>query len=361
MKSSNRCRWGLAFFLALAPSGVILAGAQQARAGEEDPESLIRQGVALRKRGDDAKALGYFQRAYDIARTPRTAAQLGLVLLALGKYLEAEVRLGQALDVTDPWVEAHTAALESARATARGQLGKIELVGAPSDATVEATGRPALKLPSDNAIWVSPGMARLRIEAPGFEAMTREVSVAQGAKTRVRITMAKLAPEHPPADKPPTETRRKTEPALASSSRAGASTPGLGVSGGPAAGGGSSADDRETHRHLRIAAIVGAGAGVAMGVTGFLLRNVATQKLNAINSDATATPPRPYNPSNGNYQTFDGLGLGLMVAGGATVGASVITYILNRDSGDAAATHERTTVSFAGGDGRFGVLLSGRY
>src|SRR5688500_10991836 len=53
-------------------------------------EELIRQGVALRRSGQDQAALPLFQKAHEIGHTPRTAAQLGLVEMALGYVLEAE-------------------------------------------------------------------------------------------------------------------------------------------------------------------------------------------------------------------------------------------------------------------------------
>ena len=49
-----------------------------ARAGDAaEAEALIRQGLELRQQGRDAPALPLFQKAYDLAATPRTAGQLG--------------------------------------------------------------------------------------------------------------------------------------------------------------------------------------------------------------------------------------------------------------------------------------------
>jgi hypothetical protein len=63
----------------------------RAALAQEEPEALIRQGVELRRKGQNALAQGYFKRAYAIAHTPRSAAQLGLVEHALG-YFAALVR-----------------------------------------------------------------------------------------------------------------------------------------------------------------------------------------------------------------------------------------------------------------------------
>jgi hypothetical protein len=56
----------------------------RAAGAAEDPEALIRQGIELRRAGQDARAEGYFRRTYQLAATSRTAAQLGLCELAVG-------------------------------------------------------------------------------------------------------------------------------------------------------------------------------------------------------------------------------------------------------------------------------------
>src|SRR5262252_5115498 len=76
----------------------------------EEPEALIRQGIALRRAGEDARAYGYFKRAYEISKTPRTTAQLGLASQAVGKFSEAELLLSAALETDDPWVQQNRAA-----------------------------------------------------------------------------------------------------------------------------------------------------------------------------------------------------------------------------------------------------------
>jgi tetratricopeptide (TPR) repeat protein len=130
---------------ALCLSWLLAAGV--ARGGEaEDPEKLIQQAVELRRKGDNARAYGYLKRAFDLARTPRSAAQLGLVEHALGRYAEAEVHLGEALATSDPWVAENRSRLESSRAFVRSNLGRVEVVGAPDDATVSVGSDPSVKI-----------------------------------------------------------------------------------------------------------------------------------------------------------------------------------------------------------------------
>src|SRR3954471_9414020 len=81
-------------------------------AEDEGPEALIRQGVSLRRNGQESKAYGYFRRAYETAPTPRSTAQFGLSSVAVGKYAEAEWLLSAAMASGDPWTVEHGAELE---------------------------------------------------------------------------------------------------------------------------------------------------------------------------------------------------------------------------------------------------------
>ncbi|HEX3695674.1 MAG TPA: hypothetical protein VH374_09815 [Polyangia bacterium] len=54
--------------------GLVVAGLSLASTAaatqSEDPETLIHQGIELRKKNDDLRAEGYFRRAFELARTP---------------------------------------------------------------------------------------------------------------------------------------------------------------------------------------------------------------------------------------------------------------------------------------------------
>jgi hypothetical protein len=169
--------------------------ARPARA-QEEPEALIRQGVEMRRRGDDLKAHGYFQRAYDLARTPRVAAQLGFADLAIADNLAAEQHLSEALRSIDPWVAQNRTLIETSRDKARKSLGVVTLRGAPDKTTVEVANHPAIPLPADATVWVPAGGAELRFAAPNREPWTRQVTVATGATATLEV---EAPPARPPA------------------------------------------------------------------------------------------------------------------------------------------------------------------
>src|SRR4051812_40926139 len=80
-----------------------------------EAEDLIRTAVKLRNEGKDQKAFPLLQRAYDLARTPRTEAQLGLVEMALGYWVESEGHLAHAVAATENhWIASNRPVLTNA-------------------------------------------------------------------------------------------------------------------------------------------------------------------------------------------------------------------------------------------------------
>src|SRR5215470_17665006 len=80
----------------LAALAALSAGARAATDADQ-AEALIREGVQLRAHDKTAAALPVFEKAYQVSRTPRTAAQLGLCELELGSFVAAERHLNEAL------------------------------------------------------------------------------------------------------------------------------------------------------------------------------------------------------------------------------------------------------------------------
>lgn len=291
----------------------------------EDPEALIRDGIELRRRGEDAKAHGYFQRAYDVGHTPRAAAQLGLVNQALGFNLEAERYLTEALETQDPWVLSHRNILEKSRQTVRAHLGRIELRGLPTGATAAWAGQAAQPVPTNNVLWVTPGKLTLTFAAPDHSPATKETSVGAGESVTVDVDMPAVpqpaAATPPPAPEPATAAAPAATPAPSTDAAAGDGKP------------------------LRIAGIITAGAGLAAEVTGIFVYRSGVNKKNAIEQNASSSNPAPYDESNGNYKSLSNAGIGLMVGGGVALATGVVLYLVGR-SADTESTEGGTQVSF---------------
>jgi hypothetical protein len=197
---------------------LLAASPRVARAQDgEDAESLIRQGIQLRKKGDNLRAHGYFKRAYEIAHTPRSAAQLGLVEQSLDRLVEAEEHLSEALANADAWVDEKRPILSDSLSVIHGYLGKIQINvpgGVPPSATVQVNKRRASKLPSDGVIWVDPGTVVLLVEAPGYGPITKELKIDAGKSTTFDAPLAATSPIVLRSQRPESSAAINPEPAV---------------------------------------------------------------------------------------------------------------------------------------------------
>src|SRR5437867_6457532 len=99
-----------------------LPTAARAATDAEQAEALIREGVQLRAHDKAGEALLVFEKAYQVSRTPRTAAQLGLCELELGHFVAADRHLGEALAGAEhPWVRKNKATLKKSLDSARAR------------------------------------------------------------------------------------------------------------------------------------------------------------------------------------------------------------------------------------------------
>jgi hypothetical protein len=104
----------------------ISSESRPARADAAEVEALIARGNELRRAGTPGPALPYFQKAYELARTPRTIGQLGLGELAAGYPVEAAEHLAAALQSPDdPSIVKYRKVLMDALTAARAQIGRF--------------------------------------------------------------------------------------------------------------------------------------------------------------------------------------------------------------------------------------------
>ncbi|HEX3696403.1 MAG TPA: PEGA domain-containing protein [Polyangia bacterium] len=163
-----------------------------ARAADSvEAEALIREGISLRRSGNDARALPLFQKANEIARTPRTAAQLGLVEFALGYAIDAEHHLEQGLAApTDPWIGKNRKVLDEALAGVKMMIGELTITGSPEGAEVTVNTRPVGRLPLPAAVRLGQGQAIVELKATGFLPRTTTVEILGGKPVIVDMPLA---------------------------------------------------------------------------------------------------------------------------------------------------------------------------
>jgi hypothetical protein len=155
-------------------------------------EDLIRRGTELRRKGEDATALPLYQKAYELAGgTPRTAAQLGLVEMALDYRIEAEGHLTEALSARNEiWINRNRAVLEEALRGVKAGIGALMVTGSPTGAEVIVAGRPLGKLPLAAPVRVLAGRTKVEVRAQGYTAASVTVVVPGQGQEYVVLNLA---------------------------------------------------------------------------------------------------------------------------------------------------------------------------
>ena len=138
------------------PLAVAAAGAQ------EKADELAREGIDMRRRGDDSGALPIFEQAHRIAPTPRSAVQLGTVEQAVGRWTDAEEHIAQGLrSPEDPWIRKNRPAIDEAMRTVKTHIASVEVTGDPVGAEVLVNGRKVGALPLGAAVRVNAGSVEM--------------------------------------------------------------------------------------------------------------------------------------------------------------------------------------------------------
>jgi hypothetical protein len=302
--------------LAVAPA--------QAATDAEQAEALIREGVKLRANDNTAKALPLFEQAYQLSRTPRAAAQLGLCELELADYLAAERHLGEALAAPDAWVTKNKATLKKPLETARASIGELVLTLSPATADVMVNHKLVDRALLGAPIRLGKGSVDVEVRAPGYEPAHDTVTIVGGKQELRRYTLVAMpvasvvAPEPAPAPNPgPAVT-------LAAPSQAG------------------------EHRNTRLAAWITGGAAVGALVLGTVEAFSAASKRDAFNNHTSVVGGVSYHDCgtanlspvcktlNDDYDQSLALSIVGFVVTGALAATSSVLFVLSSGHGGPA-------------------------
>jgi hypothetical protein len=162
-----------------------------AAAGAEDADALIKQGVELRRAGNDQAALEQFRRAYDLQPTPRALAQMGLAEQALGRWVDGEAHLARALEAAqDPWIGKYRETLERSRGEIGRHLGSLAVTGGPAGAELRVDGQPVGTLPLRRTLRLPLGTFSLEASIGGEVVVARAVSIVAGITAHEDLSVA---------------------------------------------------------------------------------------------------------------------------------------------------------------------------
>lgn len=292
---------------------VALVSAAPVHAGAEDEaERLIQKGVALRREGKDFDAAGLFEKAYGLARTPRAAAQLGLVEQALGRWADAELHLNEALAAgQDPWIKKNRSTLMTSLGVVEEHVGAIELRGEPTGADVVVNGRSRGQLPLAGLVRVAEGFVEIEISARDFVTAKRTLQVTGGSIQQLYVKLDRVAQVSTVAPPPPA----RDEPAVAVSRADAESTEGSGP-------------------WLRYAGFAAGGVGV-LGVATGVYMSMRVQQL----EDDVANAPDPatdraLRDDGERAATLQWVAYGIGAAG--LVAGGILYYLGSRPSSNVA-------------------------
>jgi hypothetical protein len=253
---SARVRWACLLL-------VLVAGAprsSQADDAASESESHVRRGVELRQLNRDAEALVEFQRAFDLAPTPRARAQVALALQALGDWVGAEIGLEDALRVdADPWIIQYRHALEGALATVQAHLAWLWVDANVSSGELLLNGVPVHSIPLDKPARVVVGTLDIEVRAANHLPAHRRLEVFSEANLRESLALESLP--------------SSAEPHSAASGAVSLSEP------GPPSGG------RASVRALRTGGYVAFGAAAAFAGGGLAAWRVHEDQVAIYNDD----------------------------------------------------------------------------
>lgn len=171
------------------------AGAQAGSTAQVD--DWVERGIALRRAGDDVRALEAFRRAEKLEPdSARVRVHLAATYQALGRWEEADRYLALALeDPTHPYVQKHQEILAAARRTIDRHMATLEIFGGPRGARVHLNGQPIGTLPLEQPLRVRAGIYTLEAQLPGHYPITRSVALAGGALVREQLSLTPISGE----------------------------------------------------------------------------------------------------------------------------------------------------------------------
>lgn len=243
-------------FGAMSVAALLVSSA--ARAQTPEVERLLRHGIELRQQGSNEAALGEFRRAHHLANTPRTLAQVALAEQALGRWVEAETHLREALrGANDPWVTRNRGALDGAMGVIAQHVGLVMVTCDVDGAELWIGERRAGALPLTAPLRVDAGEVAVSVRWGGRRASQR-VQVNAGETAAVRLRVGQV------------ESRQAVAVSVGAE---GATSPRLD-------NGASTSSPGSTQRALGWVSLVGGVIGLGVGVGGVLYRDDGARAYN---------------------------------------------------------------------------------
>jgi hypothetical protein len=284
-------------------------------------EALIKHGLELREKSDDEDALAEFQRAYRLSGSGRALAQVALAEQAIGRWVDAQTNLTQALEhANDPWIARNEKLLRQALASIQGHTGSLEITGAVPGAEILINNEKVGTVPMA-AVLVPAGSVALEVRARGYLPVVRTIVVPARGLARERVVLV-AAPavttiDVPQSKEPPAAT---TAPAPSPElSTVPAPTTATTISTSPAPGAGGS----EWSNRKKIGAGIAAGGAASLAV-GIAFQIIREQRAGAFNSNHCGVTGSLFTGPADCSSRYDGVQSAEKIAIAGFIGAAVL-------------------------------------
>lgn len=158
---------------------------------QEDPQTVVRRGIELRRQGEDQQALELFRRAWEASHRPIALGQLALAEQAVGRWVTAEAHLREAMQehADDDWVRRHRVELDDAYSVIQRHVGQLEVHVNVAGAHVAVNGTDVGVAPLPAAVYVEAGTAAVLVSANTYDSVRRDVHVPAGQLTRETVDL----------------------------------------------------------------------------------------------------------------------------------------------------------------------------
>lgn len=308
--------------IALLPRPAMAQSAKEIAAAR----AAFHEGEEAEAKGDYRTALARFQAAIAVKSTPQLHLRIGAVQEKLGKLIDALASYQQGLDKAGALPAVAKVAKEQIEAL-KPRIPTVTVAIAkpppPAGLTVTLDDAPLAASAFGTAIRVDPGPHRLRAAAPGFAPHEQAFNAVERGGARVELDLAPLVARGP-------EKPNKPAPS-------------------------------------KVPAIVAIAGGGAALVVGAALIGVSVSKDGSIDalcggSDRLTCPLSKKAQIEGDVSTvnalrFAGIGVAVVGAAGATVGA----VLLAKASKQAPATGSAVQIIPLAGPGTAGLGVLGRF
>jgi hypothetical protein len=172
------------FTRALAVAGLLAASsaarpafAQATDAARAEAREHFDRGLRLFNQQDNEGALAEFQRAYELVPHPMVLYNLGLVLAAAGRPLQAVEAFDKLLANPAGLDAGRLARAKDERARQAALIGQVTVTSSVEGATVEVDGFEVGKTPLAAPLSIAQGSHVVALAAPGYAPMQKQIKV----------------------------------------------------------------------------------------------------------------------------------------------------------------------------------------